>query len=146
MAWSYTDHDKKCDMVIVAVPIISGARDINFSIAEDGLSITINYQWPSAIYNAKYLFNDEISNLEISVNHPKIHSMTSALLKAGITTNSSPKGKIKIYLPIKIQQEVGSWVKKAKTKEDGTKIVVLEFIGFQEKIIIKEADTRIVFD
>lgn len=145
VAWSYRDHEKKCEMVIVAVPIIAGARDISFEIADDGLNITINYLWPESIYNAKSLFHDEIADLSISTNHPKIHSLTSALLKAGITSNSNPRGKIRISLPTKIQREVGSWAKKAKTKLDGSKIVVLEFTGFQEKLIIKEADTRIIF-
>lgn len=146
MAWYYTDHERNTDIVLVAVPIISGSRDISFTIAENGMSVTINYLWPISIFNAVELFNDEINDHNVTINHPKIHSLTSALLKAGITANSSPKGQIIVDLPLRVQREVGSWTKNAKTKRDGTKVIVLQFLGFQEKIIIKEADTRINFD
>lgn len=57
IAGSYTDHHKKCDMVMVykAVPIISGSKD--------GLSVTISYVWPQAMFNALQLFESEINDM-----------------------------------------------------------------------------------
>lgn len=147
LTWSYTDHEKKCDFVYVAAPIVSGSREIEFLIAEDGMSVIISYVWPKIMYNANDLFEDEIfsATQAISHNHPKVHALTSHLRKFGITENSFPKGKIVVKLPIRVQREIGSWKKKAISKPD-TKIILLQLKGFQEDLIIRDADTRIVFD
>lgn len=149
LTWTYTDHNKKCDIVYAAVPIISGSRDLSFTIAEDGLSVTITYIWPRALFNAQQLFESEINNINddgIPITHPKIYSMTSMLLKCGITETSPPKGKIFVKLPIRVQREVGSWVAKPVKIEDGTRILLIKLTGFQNNIIIKDSFGKINFD
>lgn len=145
LSWVYTDLDLKCTFVNVVLPIISGSKDIHFHITEDGMQVIINYSWSPSIYIPKALFSNEINN-EIPATHPKIHSLSIQLLESGISEKSIPKGKIIVALPIKVQREVGSWTKKTETKIDGTKIIFLEFKGYQEKQIIKDADTSLVFD
>lgn len=146
----YADHIQKCNFVFVALPIISGANDINFVLSEDGMKVAINYTWPTAIFRAQELFSDEINHpnpkCRISVDHPKIHALTTHLLDFQITENTNPKGTISVLLPIRVQREVGSWTKKAVKKSDGTRIVLLEFKAYQESLIIKDADTTINFD
>lgn len=149
-AWSYTDHEKKCDFVEVAVAILGGATDINFEISNDGWEVEINYVWPSVTFNPKELFADELNNSNlksrISLNHPKIHAFKSYLLNCGITENSKPKGRLTVKLPIQVQRENGTWTKKGVQKDDGTRIVMLELKGYQECIIIKDADKSIQFN
>lgn len=145
LSWVYTDLDLKCTFVNVVLPIISGSKDIHFNISEDGMQVVINYSWSPFIYIPKELFAHEINN-EILATHPKIHSLSMQLLESGITEKSIPRGKIIVTLPIKVQREVGSWTKKTESKSDGTKIVFLQFKGYQEKQIIKDADTSLVFD
>lgn len=148
MPWVWTDHERKIKIVQVAVALIAGARNVDFEIFENGEKIAINYVWPQAIFKPIDLFEDEIRSVvePISINHPKIHSLTTQLLSSGITEKSLSKGKIIIPLPIKIQREIGTWKKKAVKKSDGTRIVLLEFKGYQENTHIKEADTTISFD
>lgn len=96
------------------------------------------------------LYHDEINskNLEtkISADHPKIHSLVSHLLSEEITENSFPRGRISIKLPVAVVRDVDGWIKKAIKKQDGSKIVLLELKAYQDKSIIKDSDTTIVFD
>lgn len=141
-SWVWQDHNNKCNYVQVALPIFSGAKDINFKIAEDGNKIYINYTWPSSIFNPKTLFEQEL----ISNDHPKIYALMSQQIRQNITPNSNPRGKITINLPIKVQNEDGTWTTKAIVDNEGARIIVLEFKGYQELIHIKQADTSIKFD
>lgn len=148
--WTYMDHGKKSNFVVVAIPIISGTTDINFSVSEDGLSVTMHFTWPAALFNASELFHDEIHHKDpaqkISPDHPKVHALSSHLLGIGVTENSQPKGKIVVNLPTKVVRDIEGWTKRAVKKPDGTKIVLLEFKAFQDKSIIKHLDTSISFD
>ncbi len=72
--------------------------------------------------------------------------MQSHMLACGITENSKPRERVMIRLPVQIQRENGTWVKKAVKKPDGTRIALLEFKAYQECLIINDADTKINFD
>lgn len=39
------------------MPIISGSKDLSFTIAEDGPSVTISYVWPQAMFNCSMIYN-----------------------------------------------------------------------------------------
>lgn len=150
VTWFYWDYEQKCNCVFVAVPIFAGTKNISFAISEDGNKIDFNYTWPTPIFNASELFAEELNhpNLgrRLTMNHPKIHSLTTHLLQLGITENSSPKGQTTISLPLKVQREVGSWNKKAIKRDDGNMIILLQLKGFQENITIRDADTAIDFN
>lgn len=150
VTWTYTDHKKKCNFVNVAVPLISGTTDVNFTISDDGLTVFLNYTWPVSIYKPLDLYHDEINSenpeIKISADHPKIHSLVSHLLNEEITENSFPRGRISIKLPVAVVREVDGWVKKPIKKKDGSKIVLLELKAYQDKSIIKDSDTSIIFD
>lgn len=68
----YTDH-QKTDFVCVAASIISGGRNNDFELYEDGTKVTVNYAWPGAMYRSKEIFTEAIANKEVSLEHPKIH-------------------------------------------------------------------------
>lgn len=146
--WMYVDHIEKCTKVFVAVAMVAGIADIKFEISENGKYITIEYTWPTALFRANELFEDEIrdKNMKIDLNHPKIHSLTTELLNSGITENSYPKGSIIVQLPSQVQREIGTWKKKAVKRNDGSKIALLEFKGYMQQQIIDEADTSIIFN
>lgn len=144
--WKYIDHLEKVEHVCVVIPVMSGSRDVSFSLSEDGLKLEVNYLWPKAIYDPKLLFENAVINgKKIPMDHPKIHAFTSHLLELGITEKSNPKGKIIIDLPTQVQREVGTWSKSGLTINE-TKIVVLEFKAFTKTRIIDDADTTIRFE
>jgi hypothetical protein len=146
LKWFYTDHKEKCIKVVVAIPLFTGIRNINFEIAENGEEVSFKYTWPSAMFRADELFSQQIKKNILDNTHPKVHSLKSALLEQAITENTFPTGLIKVKLPIKVQKEVGTWTKEAIKANDGTRVVVVEFKGFQQQQIIKEADTTISFE
>lgn len=143
--WSFTDHEQQCDLIFVCVPLVSGCRDVDFSISEDGLKVKINYGWPTAVFNPKELFSDDIKR-NVNTDHPKIHYLSSNLLADGITTKSNPTGHFIVNLPMRVQREGGTWKKTAIKKEDGTRIALIELKGFQPEKIIEDEDTSFRFD
>lgn len=52
MTWNYTDHVDQKDIVCVAIPIVTGSRDIKFVVSDDGLQLFVNYVWPSPLLDA----------------------------------------------------------------------------------------------
>ncbi|KAJ6639794.1 hypothetical protein Bhyg_12541, partial [Pseudolycoriella hygida] len=131
ITWIYTDHQKNVEYVCVAVCVISGCRDINFIVSDDGTKLTLNYVWPSAIYSPEELFANKLLKNEMSLDHPKIHALNSRLIDREITLQSRPQGSMTIDLPKKVLREIGTWSKTGvKSKE--TRIVLLEFQAFQK--------------
>lgn len=110
---AYTDHELKSDFVIVVVAAISGSRDINFTLSDDGMTLMLNYIWPSAMVRPQELFHEEMTREENpwTLNHPKLHALMSHLLERGITENSRPQGCISMRLPRKVQHDLKTWTK-----------------------------------
>ncbi len=113
--------------------------DINFSLAEDGCSVTITYKWPTALYRSSDLFKD------LGKSDPKVHSFISHMLNSEITEKSNPEGSMTIILPCRVKRETNSYSKTA-VKSNDTKIVVLEFESYQKSKIVDDADNTIKFD
>lgn len=133
------------DFVCIAVVIISGSRNINFTISEDGMQVTIKYTWPTAIYNAVQLFEKaKVGDKKISIQHPKVHSFVSNALQSGVTDNSNPQAEIIVDLPQKVQRNTTSLKKEAININD-TKIILLELSAYQKSLIFDNADTSINF-
>lgn len=147
VTWMYTDHELKYDFVCVAVPIISGSQDVNFTLSEDGMKVIIGYTWPSSIYTAHQMFNNELTDEinPITIDHPKIHAFRTRLLELNLSENSRPRGSVTINLPIKVQRDSGTWKKSGKKCSADAKIAMLEFRAYQREIFIAEADTSINF-
>lgn len=143
--WTWTDHQRQCTIVDVAVPMFAGAQDVKFEVSNDGEKVYIIYVWPPASFQPLELFSEQIMTGEISANHPMVHSLQTQNLEIMITEKSKPKGKIGVKLPIRVQRESNTWSKRAISKNDGTRIALLEFQGFQEELHIKEADTSLRF-
>lgn len=123
VTWVIDDHVKKCIIVLVALPIFSGTKDVNFELKEDGKKVIVKYVWPGPIFNPKELFSLEST----SQVEPKIHLLYTHLLSLGITDASRPKDKIEITLPNPVLREIETWKKRAIKCADGTQIALLEF-------------------
>lgn len=108
--WVYTDHDKQKDFVCVAIPALCG-KNASFLIADDGMAITITFDWPTVLLQSRELFSkSKTSNGDkLAINHPKVHSFVSHLNDSGVTHKSTLKSSITINLPKRVQQEIDSW-------------------------------------
>lgn len=146
LTWIYTDHVKRFDFVCVAVTMISGSRDITFTLSDDGMKLYINFVWPMAMYSAEELFKEYLVGPNaIQMDHPKVHSYSSRLVECGLMKNSRPSGTIAIQLPMKVMREVGSFSIKTVQSVDETRIAMLEFQAYQKKQYIDDANTSITF-
>lgn len=143
--WVYTDHEKKKDYVCVAIPPACGKK-AKFTISEDGLQITIKYEWPEVMFKANDLFSksNAANGRKLTMSHPKVHSFVSHLNNSGVTENSTLEGEININLPKKILRENDSWTME-KVVVSGTQMILLEFSAFQKSLIINDADTSLDF-
>ena len=56
----HTDHDKQNEIVCVAIPIISGARDVDFFLSDDNITLNVTYVWPSALCSPEELFEKQL--------------------------------------------------------------------------------------
>lgn len=146
LTWTWVDHERKCKFVNLAFPIFSGAEDIKFELSDSGDVVTITFKWPLPIQNPDDLFANEINNGTITIDHPKVHALKSKLLNLGFTKKCCPRGKIVISLPMKVQKEEEFWKIQPIKRENGTRIALLEFKGFQDKPHTRDADTSITFD
>lgn len=144
--WVHTDMRSKCKFVNIALPIFSGSQDIRFNITEDGMNISVHYNWAEEFCSPEKLFYHEIGKNGVTKDHPKIHALATKLLDNGISEVSIPKGMTTIKLPMKVQRENGSWTKNALKTQKGTQIILLTFKCYQESQIVRDADTTLKFD
>lgn len=148
VTWVYTDHIRKCEIVCVAISVISGARKVDFFLSEDNITLNVTYIWPSAIYSADELFRSQLkvdAAERWTMDHPKIHSFMSRLVDCGLTSRSLPEASIVIKLPVKVQREAHTYKKSGIKTADGS-VVMLEFQAFQKQQVIEDEDTSIVFE
>lgn len=120
-------------------------KNSKFTISEDGLQITITYDWPEVMLKANVLFSKSNANgRKLTMSHPKVHSFISHLHESGVTENSTLPGEMTIKFPKKVQRERDSWsMEKVVVSE--TKMIILEFLAFQTSLIINDADTSLDF-
>lgn len=135
----YKDPESKCDKCVVVLSLFSGASNVSFELSENCQTLKIKYDWAKEMYNAASIFiavNPGIPNY-----HPKYIMFENALEKIRSSIDSIPSGAITVTLPIPVQNDSSTWIKKLIPTENGEgKIVYLEFTGFQKKYAVKMED------
>lgn len=146
MTWTYSNHQIKCDVVCVAVPMITGSEDIKYVLSEDGMTLFVEYVWPPVLLNPRTLFkNVTLENgARISMEHPKVYAYQNRLAEIELSTKSRPGASLIIPLPIRVQRELGTYRSQALECGD-TEIVMIDFTAFQNKKVISDADNNIAF-
>lgn len=146
MAWHYTDHNSQKDMVCVAVPTVTGSRDISFVISEDGMTLFVDFVWPLPLLDPNELFVD-VTNEEgspLSMSDPKVYGFRNHLVECELSEKSRPVSSLVINLPLRVLRELGTYTKVGLTCGD-TRIAMLEFTGFQKQKVLRDADNSIIF-
>lgn len=144
--WKYFDHEKDLEYVCIAVVALSGIRNVDFEISEDGMTVNIWYTWPTAIYRFGELFRKSKGDngTPLGMNHPKVHAFVAHCLDNGVSRNSMPKGQIVVNLPEKVQRFPSTYKIEA-VDIDGTNIVQVRFTAQPKAVVIETADRSIVF-
>ncbi|KAJ6633970.1 hypothetical protein Bhyg_02713 [Pseudolycoriella hygida] len=143
--WKYTDHSMQTEFVCVAINIFTGCKSVTFDVSEDGLKLIVTFSWAVAMHTSKLMFFDAIRKNILTTDHPMLHAMTSSLLEAGITENSTPEGKWIIPLPCKFRREVSSY-KIEKLSYETTNMIFIKLTAYQNELIIHLANRTITFD
>lgn len=147
IVWVYADHDKRSEMVCVAIPIISGARDVDFFLSDDNITLNVTYVWPSALCSPEELFKKQLDRNGggWTVNHPKIHAFRTRLLELELNKTSQPPATTVIKLPMKVQRESHTYGYSGVKTADGN-VVMLEFQAFEKLHVTADMDTKIKFE
>jgi hypothetical protein len=142
--WSYYDHDDQVTKLFVAVDNPAGSENPCFDFNENGDTIFIDSSWTSVLFTPDELFQDELYSQQTTIYHPKIQSLKTVLKLNKITKKSCPKQRIKIPLGMKVVKEKGNW-KIKPVMMNNSKVMLLEFKGFQENEVLEEADKTCSF-
>lgn len=144
--WKYFDHVQNMEFVCVAVVAISGIRNVDLEIAEDGYTLYIRYVWPTVIFRPAEMFMKAVNadGTQLSMNHPKVHSFVANALDNGVNKLSNPKGEIVIELPQKVQRIPNTYRIEALRVGD-TNVVMIELSAYHKPAVIEEANNAIVF-
>ncbi len=87
--------------------------------------------------------DDDIGS-PISMSHAKVYAFRNRLAELDLSEKSRPAASFVINIPMKVQRKLGTF-KKQGLKCGQTRMVLLEFTGYQKERVISDADTSIRF-
>lgn len=111
MTWTYSDHLEQKEIVCVAVPTVTGSRDIKFVTSDDGMRLYVEYVWPFPLLQPTDLFYDvvEDNGSPISMSRPMVYSFRNRLDSIDLSEKSRPNASFMVNLPIRFQRELGTY-------------------------------------
>jgi hypothetical protein len=142
----YEDPDTNLEKVLVIINMFSGIKNLKFELSDDGMSLCVVYDWPEAIYNVGELFKKKDGTAECPNFHPKYKAVEKIVKTSKISVEDKPHGKIKVALPIKVQNIPATWSKKLVKRSDEAIVAIIELSGFPKKYEVKESDTSIILE
>lgn len=147
IVWVYFDHEKQNEIVCIAIPIISGARDVDFVLSDDNITLNIAYVWPSALFSTEELFRKQLDPEDggWTMDHPKIYSFRTRLHELSLNKSSVPPASISIKLPMKVQRESKAYSCSGLKTKDGN-VVMLEFETFEKTHVVADCKPKIKFE
>lgn len=128
----------------LALALPGGATGIRFDLSTSGTSLDIEYKWPVFLYQMDKLFRKIITK-DVTLQHPRIESFSTALEKHRSNIDSAPICKIHVNLPIAVQTGQTTWSKTGMKSDDGSLILLADFSGLEKDYIKKEADSLVDF-
>lgn len=142
----YKNLENQMDMVILVVCVPSGAQDVKMELNDEGVTATIKYKWSKVICNMEDLFKKPLATNQVTVDHPKILSINAALQNLTNGIDNVPESEIQVRLPIKVQTAPETWTKRGVSRDDGSQIVVAEFLGYVKGYKTKLCDSSVLFE
>ena len=144
-----TEEEKVC--VVAALP--GGVSNVEFSLIGTGPGANkarITYSWPPIVFDIEGIFRKEIDSVNPAVKlestHPLILSLKAELRNNRESLNSTPRGEIELTLPIPVQTAASSICRSGGKKNDGSLIVIVELMAYQNSYTVKQKDNTIVFE
>ncbi|XP_045023141.1 uncharacterized protein LOC123467161 [Daphnia magna] len=139
-----TEQEKVC--IVVSLP--GGASDVEFSLVGSGpgsSTARITYSWPKILFDIETIFKKAITSSELPVCHPKIIALKNELKNNRDLIDSTPKGSMELTLPISVQTATSSISRAGGKTADGSMVVIVELLAFQNSYTVKQFDKKIDF-
>lgn len=144
IVWVYTDHERKIEIICVAIQIISGASDVDYVLSDDNITLNVTYVWPSSLFSPDVLFKKKLEG-GWTMQNPKIYTFKARLMELGLSESSRQEVSVEIKLPMKVLRESHACVQGGiKTKEGN--VLMLEFQAFQKEHVLKDLKPKIVYE
>lgn len=102
--FSYMHYESKKEKLVVIIDLPGGSGDFKWKFNELGDSMTLLVSWGRAMYEVSTLFQIELQQKTMTMDHPKLHAMQCELLRKGISANSTPQSSISIPLGKRVQK------------------------------------------
>ena len=144
-----TEEEKVC--VVAALP--GGVSNVEFSLIGTGPGANkarITYSLPPIVFDIEGIFRKEIDSVNPAVKlestHPLILSLKAELRNNRESLDSTPRGEIELTLPIPVQTAASSICRSGGKKNDGSLIVIVKLMAYQNSYTVKQKDNTIVFE
>lgn len=124
---TYKTQGSLDDNLIILCPMVSGARNIRFQLADDGSMCFIKYNWPNIMLSIDNIFKKE---KEIAI--PKIIALEEQLSMFKETQNGIPESIIQIKFPFTVHPSTSDHVV-VGIEEDGCKMLRIELPAYNKK-------------
>lgn len=132
--FNYMDYGIKQEKIVVLIDLPGGSGTYDWEFNDNGDAVFVSADWSKALYDVANLFKTDLLTRKISMDHPKIYSMQSELLRKGISPKQVPRCCITVPLGKRVQKDDGTWEVSVIT-HDGNKILMIEFTGFQVEVL-----------
>ncbi len=145
----YVDHLTEQEMVCVVATIPGGATNAEFSLIGSGPGTStalITYNWPRMSYEIESMFKKKIASGALGTWHPKILALKKELQQYRASIDSIPQGSIELTLPIPVQTSADSITRSGGRSSDGTTIVIVDLMAYQNCYTVKQGDKKVPFD
>lgn len=118
----YKKADTLDEIVIILVPMITGATNIRFHVSENGTEAYIRYNWPNPMFNISSVFKKD-GGKEI----PKIVALQEQLINHRESQYDTPDTTMTIRLPFAVQTNSAEHIVTGfEDKESGCKLLRIE--------------------
>lgn len=97
------------------------------------------------MYDFVDMFRDSLKFWDMKMYHPKIVALQKDLEHVRDSADSIPTTSILLDLPIPVQTDSTSIIRRGIKRDDGTHVILVELMGLQKKYAIKESDSLIEF-
>lgn len=142
----YKDPDTQMDMVLLVMCVPGGAQNVTIDLNHDGTAAIIKYNWSKVMFNVEDLFKKFVAAKEMTLHHPKVSCVKSGLEKCRFRIDAAPETTTTINLPIKVQTASNTWKRHGVARDDGSQVIIVEFLGYVKEYHKKMSDSCIIFN